>query len=59
MVTSRVQALTGLGQVITGGLILVLLTWWFNSWRTRRRNEGRAAAASVAGPSAGLPATGE
>lgn len=35
--TSRVNALTGLGQVLTGGLILVLITWWFNHWRTRRR----------------------
>ena len=35
--TSRVNALTGLGQVLTGGLILVLLTWWFTHWRSRRR----------------------
>ena len=35
--TSRVNALTGLGQVLTGGLVLVLLTWWFTHWRSRRR----------------------
>jgi hypothetical protein len=35
--TARVSALTGLGQVLTGGLILVLLTWWFTHWRSRRR----------------------
>jgi len=35
--TARVTALTGLGQVLTGGLILVLLTWWFTHWRGRRR----------------------
>ena len=35
--TARVSALTGLGQVLTGGLILVLLTWWFTNWRGRRR----------------------
>ena len=40
MVTSRVNALTGLGQVLTGGLILVLLTWWFSHWRSRRRAAG-------------------
>jgi hypothetical protein len=35
--TARVTALTGLGQVLTGGLMLVLLTWWFTHWRNRRR----------------------
>ena len=34
---ARVTALTGLGQVLTGGFILVLLTWWFTHWRNRRR----------------------
>lgn len=37
--TARVSALTGLGQVLTGGLIAVLLTWWFTHWRSRRRAE--------------------
>jgi class 3 adenylate cyclase len=37
--TARVTALTGLGQVLTGGLVLVLLTWWFTHWRNRRRSE--------------------
>ena len=37
--TARVTALTGLGQVLTGGLVLVLLTWWFTHWRSRRRSE--------------------
>ena len=45
LVTSRVNALTGLGQVLMGGLIVVLLTWWFSHWRTRRR---ATAAASTA-----------
>jgi hypothetical protein len=35
---AQVTALTGLGQVLTGGLILVLLTWWFTNWRGRRRS---------------------
>jgi hypothetical protein len=35
--TARVTALTGLGQVLTGGFVLVLLTWWFTHWRNRRR----------------------
>jgi hypothetical protein len=35
---ARVTALTGLGQVLTGGFVLVLLTWWFTHWRNRRRS---------------------
>lgn len=35
--TSRFTALTGLGQVLTAGLLLILLTWWFSHWRARRR----------------------
>jgi hypothetical protein len=35
--TARVTALTGFGQVLTAGFILVLLTWWFTHWRSRRR----------------------
>lgn len=35
--TARVTAFTGLGQVLTGGLIVVILTWWFSHWRSRRR----------------------
>jgi len=38
-IKSRVNALTGLGQVLTAGSILVLLTWWFNNWRAKRRRE--------------------
>lgn len=49
MVTSRVNALTGLGQVLTGGLIVVLLSWWFSHWRSKRK----AAAAVPEGADAG------
>ncbi len=35
--TSRVTAFTGLGQVLTAGFVLVLLSWWFAQWRRRRR----------------------
>lgn len=35
--TATVNALTGLGQVITGGAVLVLVTWWFSHFRRRRR----------------------
>jgi len=37
--TSRVTSLTGLGQVLTAGFVLVLLTWWFTHWRSKRRAE--------------------
>jgi hypothetical protein len=35
--TSRVTGFTGLGQALTVGFVLVLLTWWFTHWRARRR----------------------
>jgi hypothetical protein len=37
VLTARVNALTGLGQVITGGAVLVLASWWFGHFRRRRR----------------------
>ncbi len=36
VLTSRVNALTGLGQVLTGAFIIMLGTWWFANWRKRR-----------------------
>ena len=36
-ITATVTAFTGLGQVLTAGLVLVLLTWWATHWRSRRR----------------------
>jgi hypothetical protein len=35
--TARVTALTGIAQVLTGAFVLMLLTWWFSQWRSRRR----------------------
>lgn len=35
--TSRSTAFTGLGLVLTAGFLLILATWWFSHWRTRRR----------------------
>ena len=37
VLTARVNALTGLGQVVTGAAILVLLSWWYGHFRRRRR----------------------
>ena len=45
--TSRVNALTGLGQVLTAALFLMLLTWWFSHWRARRRDDAPADPESV------------
>lgn len=36
---SRVNSLTGLGQALTAGLVLILLTWWFSNWRRKRRRQ--------------------
>ena len=37
VLTSRVNSLTGLGQVVTGGLVLMLASWWLSSWLSKRR----------------------
>ena len=42
VLTSRVNALTGLGQVLTGALILMLGAWWFANWRQRRTADSAA-----------------
>ena len=48
VLTAHVNALTGLGQVITGGALLVLITWWFGHFRRRRRQRlARATAGST------------
>jgi len=44
--TASVNALTGLGNLITGALLLVVLTWWVRQMRTNRRS--RAAARALA-----------
>lgn len=44
VMTARVNALTGLGQLATGAFLLVLLTWWVHHIRQRRR---RATAEAV------------
>jgi hypothetical protein len=36
--TARVNALSGLGQLLTGAALLVLVTWWFSHFRRSRRN---------------------
>ena len=35
--TARVNNLTGLGRVVTVGLLLVLATWWLTYFKRRRR----------------------
>ncbi|MEL6893603.1 MAG: DUF6049 family protein, partial [Actinomycetota bacterium] len=46
-VSTRVQALSGVAQLVTATLILLLLTWWFSHWRARRRENGGEPVASV------------
>ena len=45
VLTARVNALTGLGQVVTGGAIVVLLSWWYGHFRRGRRHRLAALAA--------------
>ncbi|MDQ3178649.1 MAG: hypothetical protein M3Q72_14095, partial [Actinomycetota bacterium] len=37
VLTAHVRAFTGLGQLVTGGALLVLLTWWASHLRANRR----------------------
>ncbi len=58
--TVRSTALTGLGQVISGALLVVLATWWVQHARSRRRGRRAEAAALTATghPSAGKEPSG-
>lgn len=47
VLTARVNAFTGLGQLVTGAAALVLLTWWVHHIRLRRRRQRLAAAPSL------------
>lgn len=40
--TARVNALAGLGQVITGVALLLLATWWVHHWRQQYRRRQTA-----------------
>ena len=53
VLTARVNALTGLGQVVTGGAILVLGSWWFTHYRRSRRRRMEAIAALEQGDELG------
>jgi hypothetical protein len=53
VLTARVNALTGLGQVVTGGALLVLGSWWFAHFRRRRRRRLAAITALEAQEEAG------
>ncbi len=53
VLTAKVNALTGLGQVVTGGAIIVLLSWWFAHFRRGRRRRLDSIAALEAGDELG------
>lgn len=46
--TARVNALAGLGQVVTGVALLLLATWWVQHWRMQYRRRQSAVVASTA-----------
>jgi len=54
IMTARVNALSGLGQVVTGGAVLILVSWWYGHFR-RRRRQRRAMLGEVDNPPS-LPA---
>ena len=51
VMTARVNALSGLGQVVTGGAVLILVSWWYGHFR-RRRRQRRAMLGEVDNPPA-------
>lgn len=53
VLTARVNALSGLGQVVSGAALLILLSWWYQHFRRRRRE--RLALPTTATPT--TPAT--
>ncbi|MGH9135083.1 MAG: hypothetical protein ACRDZZ_14185, partial [Ilumatobacteraceae bacterium] len=52
--TARVNALRGLGQLLTGAALLVLVTWWFSHFR-RTRRERHSEPSRNGHPSNGAP----
>ena len=50
--TARVNALAGLGQVVTGVALLLLATWWVHHWRAQyRRRQAEVLASTSRHPS--------
>lgn len=47
IMTARVNALAGLGQLLSGAALLVLATWWVHHLRVRRRARRAEAAGSA------------
>lgn len=54
--TARVNALAGLGQVVTGVALLLLATWWVHHWRGQyRRRQNAVIASTTRHPSGDAP----
>ena len=54
--TARVNALAGLGQVVTGVALLLLATWWVHHWRAQyRRKQAEVRASTSRHPSSDHP----
>lgn len=54
VLTTRVQSLAGVGQLLLGTLVLVVLAWWLRHWRDSRRRAQLASTTHhhpAAGPS--------
>jgi hypothetical protein len=57
VLTAHVNNLTGLGRVVTVGLLLVLATWWYTYIKRRRREaRDRRVSESVGRHPAAVPA---
>ena len=53
VLTARVNNLTGLGRVVTVGLLIVLATWWLTYFKRRRRQQHERARRRQRDPSPG------
>ena len=58
VLTARVNALSGLGQLLTGAALVVLATWWFSHFR-RKRRQRHSAPSRNGHPSKGAPRSGD
>lgn len=57
-IKATVSRLGGLGQLVSGGLVLVLASWWYSHFRRRARNAAAAAAHDGGEPQHGAPQHG-
>ena len=46
-ITAKVNAIAGLGQLVSISLLLIILAWWWSHWRRARLKAAEATTVSV------------